>query len=561
VNAVIKYGGYDKLGKMVFTIGSSAKNLASGDAGATPEEANMMRAILGRVAPEGPIPPFVEKYAKGRLRNGADCVAIMFAIHYFFENEISLTGFIRNVGDCLAMGGLFIGCCFDGKRVFDALRAIPEGGSLVGKEKDSEIWKLTKRYSATDLTNGPDSLGLAVDVDFVSIGTTQREYLVSFEFLKQKMAEIGCELLTQQECRDLDMVNSTALFEETYDMAARKGKKFDMSATVRQYSFFNRWFIFKKKREGSLASPPPASAPTEEQGQRDETPALSLKPTMAIPASVVQGQKAELASAPASASAGVKTVRIAPSALALAPAPPAGTQAKAAGLHTIPAAVPEGARKKYTLEEIFQFYNDASQADKLKIGDPDAARWLSPSAPFPIKDVETDITYPSVEHYIAGMKYKLATNKPELAKNLFSQEGEVHQSFLRTRATESAQGARALTAIRDHELLKSERSKVMDESNPLGSTGMKKYRATFDEGKWFSVKDTVLREALRQRWDKDARLRKILEAVKAKGKVLLYYTGTGSGSDLGGKRTSDGYIDGENKVGRILMELGGWVAV
>jgi len=561
VNAVIKYGGYDKLGKMVFTIGSSAKNLASGDAGATPEEANMMRAILGRVAPEGPIPPFVEKYAKGRLRNGADCVAIMFAIHYFFENEISLTGFIRNVGDCLAMGGLFIGCCFDGKRVFDALRAIPEGGSLVGKEKDSEIWKLTKRYSATDLTNGPESLGLAVDVDFVSIGTTQREYLVSFEFLKKKMEEVGCDLLTQQECRDLDLVNSTSLFEETYDMAARKGKKFDMSATVRQYSFFNRWFIFKKRREGSLTT----AVVEEEQGQgqaplaglqqRDETPALSLRPTTAIPAASVEAQKAELASS--SSAAEVKTVK-------LAAAPAEKTKAAKAskaspGLHTIPAAVAEGTRKKYSLEEIFQFYNDASQADKLKIGDPDAARWISPSAPFPIKDLETDTTYPSVEHYIAGMKYKLATNKPELAKNLFSQEGEVHQSFLRTRATESAQGARALTATRDHELLKSERSKVMDESNPLGPTGMKKYRATFDEGKWFTVKDGVLREALRQRWEKDARLRKILEAVKAKGRILLYYTGTGSGSDLGGKRSTDGYIDGENKVGRILMELAGWV--
>jgi predicted NAD-dependent protein-ADP-ribosyltransferase YbiA (DUF1768 family) len=292
---------------------------------------------------------------------------------------------------------------------------------------------------------------------------------------------------------------------------------------------------------------------------------LSLRPTTAIPAASVEAQKAELASssaAQAAQAAQVKTVK-------LAPAPASAEKTKAAkaakaskaspGLHTIPAAVAEGTRKKYSLEEIFQFYNDASQADKLKIGDPDAARWLSPSAPFPIKDLETDTTYPSVEHYIAGMKYKLATNKPELAKNLFSQEGEVHQSFLRTRATESAQGARALTATRDHELLKSERSKVMDESNPLGPTGMKKYRATFDEGKWFTVKDGVLREALRQRWEKDARLRKILEAVKAKGRILLYYTGTGSGSDLGGKRSTDGYIDGENKVGRILMELAGWV--
>jgi len=212
-------------------------------------------------------------------------------------------------------------------------------------------------------------------------------------------------------------------------------------------------------------------------------------------------------------------------------------------------------RRKYGMAELFQFYNDAAQSDKNKIGDPDAARWISPSSPFPIMD--GDVTYPSVEHYIAAMKYKLATNKPELASKIFSQEGEVHQSFLRTRATESAQGARALTAQRDHELLKAERAKVLEESNP-GPSGMKKYRVTFDEGKWFGVKDGVLRDALTQRWEKDERMRRILTAVKAKGLVLLYYTGPGSGSDLGGKRTSEGYIDGENKVGKILMNLGGW---
>lgn len=226
-------------------------------------------------------------------------------------------------------------------------------------------------------------------------------------------------------------------------------------------------------------------------------------------------------------------------------------------LSTIPVVAQKGQRRKYTLSELFQFYNEASTSDKLKMGDPDAARWLSPSSHFPIRDLETGAEYPSVEHYLAGMKYKMATNKPELAAQIFGREGEIHQEALRQRATESAQGARALTAEREHELLKTERKKVLEESD-IGAKGMKKYRAAFEEGKWFSVKDGVLREALRQRWEGDERLRRIITAVKAKGLVLLYYTGPGSGSDLGGKRTAEGYIDGENKVGRILMELAGW---
>ena len=225
-------------------------------------------------------------------------------------------------------------------------------------------------------------------------------------------------------------------------------------------------------------------------------------------------------------------------------------------LHTIPLAAPlVGPKKKYTLSELFQFYVDASQADKLKLAppDPDAARWLAPSARVDINDGDT--VYPSLEHYLAAMKYKLATNKPELGENLFSQSGTVHQEFLNQRDTESAQGTRALSAERAHELLKAERTKVADESS---AKAFKKYRVVYDEAKWNAIKDTKLREGLTQRWQRDARLRRIVEAAKGKGMALLYYTGPGTGSDLGGKRTAEGLIDGENKVGRILMELAGY---
>ena len=252
--------------------------------------------------------------------------------------------------------------------------------------------------------------------------------------------------------------------------------------------------------------------------------------------------------------------RIAPAAAAAASALPTGPAAATAlptgpvgqALHTLPVA---SEKRKYELTELYQFYIGASQADKLKIGDADAARWLAPSAPFPIIDPETKIEYPSLEHYMAGMKYKIGTNKPDLSSKIFSVGGTIHEESLRIRAEESAQGARALTAERDYELQKDERKKVIDESSTLS---MKKYRATFDEGAWFARKDAILTDGLRQRWERDARLRKIVEAVKQKGMILLYYTGPAAGSNLGGTRRPDKTIDGENKVGRILMELAGF---
>ena len=502
LNAVMKYGGYDNVARMIFTIGSSAKNLATGEAGANSEEANIMRSVLGRLAPDGPIPPFVKNYGAGRLRDGADCVAIMFAIHYFFENERSLAGFMRNVSDCLKIGGLFIGCCFDGQKVFDALRNIPEDGSLKGEDNGAEVWRITKRYTATDLTNGPESIGLPIDVKFISIGTEQREFLVSFDLLKSEMAKIGCDLLTPVECKELGLANSTEVFDETFTAATKRGEKFPMIPVVRQYSFFNRWFIFKRRRGGMM----------EEEEVVAEPPLEKEK--VSAPTGLAPIKKSE------------------------EPQP----------MPTIP--VVSQAKKTYPLTQLFQFYIDASQADKLKIGDADAARWLAPSTHFPIK--EDDVEYPSVEHYLAAMKYKLASNNPDLGAKLFGRGGTIHQQFQVIRATESADGARALTAQRDQDLIKEERKKVQDESSPAA---FKKYRTVFDEKQWFTVKDMVLKKALEYRWEHDARLRKIIEAAKTKGLYLLYYTGPGSGSDLGGKRTTTGAIDGENKVGEILMRL------
>jgi mRNA (guanine-N7-)-methyltransferase len=181
LNQILENGGYDSVGTMVFAIGSSAKNIASGEAGSTPEESDIMRSVLGRVNPNGPVPPFVLERAAGRLREGADCIAIMFALHYFFESDASLTGIIQNINDSLKVGGVFIGCCFDGEAVFNSLRSLPEGGTKVGQDGSTDIWKIKKMYGNTFFPADSQSLGMPIEVDFISIGTSQVEYLMNFK--------------------------------------------------------------------------------------------------------------------------------------------------------------------------------------------------------------------------------------------------------------------------------------------------------------------------------------------------------------------------------------------
>ena len=535
---------------MVFAIGDSSQPLVDGTAGATPEERDILRSVFGRVRPEGPIPPYLETTAAGALRAGADAISCMFAIHYFFEDAAHLNGLLENVNQILKVGGYFVGCAFDGERVFNLLRGLPRGQSRVGKSGETLLWTITKEYDAEELTDDDESLGMAIDVEFVSIGTKQREYLVPFKLLVAKMKAIGCELLTPAEAKAVQLNASTNLFDVSYAMAEKAGKKYAMEESVREFSFLNRWFIFQRK--GAAA---PAAVEVAEEAAAPATEAEAKAEVEVPELAVVEAASlgAESAAMPTAATAApVPTIRRKKAATAVATAPGISV------IREVPVSAPVAAGRSFAPAEILQFYGEASMKDVLKIGDPGAARWLSPGAPFPIKDERDGKTYPSVEHYYAAMKYKLATDKPALAVSLMSQEGRIHQKYLAQRQAETGAGSRPLSQDRDAELLKLENAEVKVESRPQA---MAKYGAIYDDSAWLSAKDTVLREALAYRWKHDKRLRAAVEGARNAGKYLLYYTGSTSGSELGGKRRpEDGVIDGANKVGKILMELANFPA-
>lgn len=514
---------------MIFAIGDSSKKYIDGSAGATPEERDILRTVFGHVKPEGTVPPFVEKVGVGALSGGADVVASMFSIHYYFEDLTHWNGFLENISDTLKVGGYFIGCAFDGELVFNALRGLSKGQSKVGMVGDTPVWTITKQYDVDELSNNQDSLGLAIDVDFISIGTINREYLVSFDFLKAQMKTIGCELLNDEELRELGLHHSTNTFRTSYDMATRADRIYTMDDAVKEYSFYHRWYIFKRKASGPIASEEPTNVSVA-MIKPSNVPTNTNGIPVAIPKDEAQAQ--------------TKTVK------------KTGSQSKKVSSEAVASTEPVtvSADRSFEPSELFQFSPDASQQDVLKIKEPAAGRWLTLIAPFAIPDPdEPSIMYPSVEHYMAAMKFKLATDKPELAKTIMSQEGRVHQKYLAQRQSETSSGARALSADRDTELLKAEAEEVRFESRPQA---IARYGAAYDDSKWLAAKDKVLNDALNYRWANDKRLRKIIEAARDQKKYLLYYTGTASGSELGGKRrTSDGRIDGANKVGKIYMKL------
>ena len=744
---------------MLFLIGDSSKSYADGKSGINEEEADMMRSTFGKTPPAAKVPPYVEGKCKGQLKEGADLITSMFSIHYYFESKNKWEGFLHNIRDNLKVGGFFVCCCFDGNLVADILGDNEKGESIVGTDPttNSTLWRLTKENTLGSLL--PDTVeegfGHAIDVEFLSIGSIHREYLVSFGLLTDQLHSIGCELASPADCYALGIPAASQQFIETYEgNLAHYGSVYPMTDEVKMFSFFNRWYVFRrygtapgvrelpkspafepnsppfvptspafvpsayaptspafvpsayaptspafvpsayaptspafvpsayaptspaffpKTPEGPGGRPPyspkspegpggaapyspktplffpqspegpggaapespyyagmartPDYTPAVPTGEEEEAAALATRPRSAAWASVpLSGNAAQDAA-----------LRIAmprsppiPPGGEVEPLPPSPVlqeeedaeetyrkwqekkdqieaAAKAREAAGLPAFLPpdererrltaaaeqavqksiqkykegksglvtavviggartvaverstaSGPQKKYEPNQIFRFFGKAELKDSLGIGDAGAARWLSLSAPFPIRD--KGVEYPTVNHYLAAMKYKLATDKPELAEDLFSKKGTIHTKYLRLRDQiaskhKAEKESRAVKENEDQELLRSESADVAEAALPKM---IKRYGAEFDESKWLGEKHAALKEALKQRWNHDARFRTIVEAARTKEKYLLYYTGSSTITALGGIRRKDGQIEGENQVGKIIMDLAGF---
>jgi predicted NAD-dependent protein-ADP-ribosyltransferase YbiA (DUF1768 family) len=343
--------------------------------------------------------------------------------------------------------------------------------------------------------------------------------------LKAKLATIGFRLLNEKELAELSLTSSTNTFDVSHAMAEKGDakKKYTMPDSVKQFSFLNRWFIFK--RHGLIAAEVPAVIATmkeEEADGKEEDDGkeeADSKQVIVIPEKALE--------------------------------PPAETAATAAAKSMLPPPT-----QKFAVNDIFRFGVEVPLVDSLKISDAKAGRWLSPSAPFPIPDpTDNSITYPTLEHYMAAMKIKLSTDKPEMAVSLMSTKGKVHQDFAIKRRIESTEKE----SPADFKLLAEEAAEVKKKSGKafLTQSGIKITK----EPEWILKKDDILMEALNYRWMNDKRFHDIVEAARMQHKYLLYSTtATNAASDLGGTRDIKTLtIKGENKMGRFIMEIAGFV--
>jgi len=252
-----KYGEAN-MPRCLFFSGDSGKNIrTTGDAFTNTSERTFVKAIFGQ-GDKNPkeLPPAVFK-SFGIGESGFDVGSVQFAIHYFFENELTLHQFLRNVSDCIRIGGHFIGTTYDGQTVFDQLRKKPKGGSWTMMKNDTKIAEITKDYDATEFPDTEESIGYRIQVYQETINQVFPEYLVNFKYFVQLMEQYGFQLVSNEDAHRMGLPGPTGMFEELFKKMMQEirgfrtaekeyGTAMDMSEDEKKISFLNRYFVFKK---------------------------------------------------------------------------------------------------------------------------------------------------------------------------------------------------------------------------------------------------------------------------------------------------------------------------
>lgn len=561
---------------IVFGIGDASKSLATGEAGMNEEESNILRSIFGKVAPTGAVPPFIEHQAKNKLQQGADVISSMFALHYFFKDKATFNSLLNNLRQNLQVGGYFVACFFDGEKVFELLKSRNEGESVSGQFKNAALWRITKEYSNSTLPTDDSGFGLPILNNFISIGSEHREYLVPFELLVNKMKEIGCQLLTAEDLAAVGLPASTETFDVSYKRATEEAKKkgkepFPMIQPVQQYSFLSRWCIFKRYGED----------------ETEEEVTIAVAPTKAT---IIKAKPQSLAWAevPKSADAAPKSVLPGPAVTVRKPGPEpgAGTSALTQGktlaekpMESLGTAVAKGAvvgitvaaqpaEREFAPETVFYFgpYERPTEALKnkeKKVIFPESTRILAPNYPYPIldeQDPRNTVEYSSILHYIAAMEYKFATNRPDLGASLFSNTGSIHLKYIQQGLLKKSTATKEQIPILEQELQAEEAKEIL--ANGPTKT-FKKYSLQYDEPKWIAQRDGIWKSAYEMRYRKDVRFREILAKLRDQEKYLVYRATADNKltTNLGGvgrKKGKKVRVEGENKLGALLMTIAGF---
>jgi len=267
--ACARYLNYRKKFKIMpsclFIQGNTGFNIRDGEALYTEKSKQITKAVFG----EGPKDKdqlglgVYKQY--GKASDGFNISSCQFALHYFFENKKTVNNFIRNVSECTKIGGYFVGGCYNGSVIFNALRNVKQGESISIMDEKNKLLQITKEYDHDSFEPNETSLGYAINVFQETINQTLKEYLVNFDYLNRMMENYGFTLLTKDECKEIGIPDSVGSFQQLFGLMEEEikknpknknkyGKAMNMTQKEKQISFYNNYFIYKKIRNVDINS-------------------------------------------------------------------------------------------------------------------------------------------------------------------------------------------------------------------------------------------------------------------------------------------------------------------
>ena len=116
---------------------------------------------------------------------------------------------------------------------------------------DRPYWikKKEKKYKKYDKDKPLKNIGQKITVYVETINQELDEYLVDYNLLKHELSKVKIYPVEDSELADIGLDNigsSSGSFEQIYNLYNVKNNKIPLDNVNQEYSFLNRWFIFKK---------------------------------------------------------------------------------------------------------------------------------------------------------------------------------------------------------------------------------------------------------------------------------------------------------------------------
>ena len=168
---------------------------------------------------------------------------------------------MRNVSECTATNGYFIGTCYDGQVLMHELRRYLFDEGLRVYDNQHLMCEIIKKYDSEEFAEDETCLGKQIMVYQDSINQYLPEYLVHFRYLTKIASLYGFELLSKLECKQLNlpMFQTDGMFQTMFvamrnSPSSEYAEAIQMSESEKYISFLNRYFVFKKVLEVNAES-------------------------------------------------------------------------------------------------------------------------------------------------------------------------------------------------------------------------------------------------------------------------------------------------------------------